>query len=168
MIFSVFQQNQVLGYSCSTLLWYWCFYPHRSRDALSPVCGIFYCILWLQGISLKGSLYRSIGQPNTMSLCLSACLVWSQYENVELLSQNIFNLLDISPVTADLQISNQSNQSNKNMNMHYIHVVVRLVVWDAGNNRVITSSSHSKQACCAGRRLQAQTLPDEASPVGQI
>ena len=21
--------------------WYWCYYPHRSRDALSPVCGIF-------------------------------------------------------------------------------------------------------------------------------
>ena len=21
--------------------WYWCYYPHRSRDALFPVCGIF-------------------------------------------------------------------------------------------------------------------------------
>ena len=21
---------------------YWCFYPHRSSDSLSPVCGIFY------------------------------------------------------------------------------------------------------------------------------
>ena len=29
------------GYSCSTLLWYWCYFLHRSRDALSPVCGIF-------------------------------------------------------------------------------------------------------------------------------
>ena len=26
----------------STLLWHWCYYPHRSRDALSPVCGIFF------------------------------------------------------------------------------------------------------------------------------
>ena len=25
----------------STLLWQRCYYPHRSRDALSPVCGIF-------------------------------------------------------------------------------------------------------------------------------
>ena len=25
----------------STLLWHRCYYPHRSRDALSPVCGIF-------------------------------------------------------------------------------------------------------------------------------
>ena len=41
MIFSVFQKNLVFGYSWSTLLWYWCYYPHRSRDALSPVCGIF-------------------------------------------------------------------------------------------------------------------------------
>ena len=24
--------------------WYWCYYPHRSRDALSPVCGIFLTI----------------------------------------------------------------------------------------------------------------------------
>ena len=28
-------------YSWSTLLWHLCYYPHRSRDALSPVCGIF-------------------------------------------------------------------------------------------------------------------------------
>ena len=41
MIFSVFQNNRVLGYSWSTLLWHRCYYPHRSRDALSPVCGIF-------------------------------------------------------------------------------------------------------------------------------
>ena len=41
MIFSVFQKNWVFGYSWSTLLWYPCYYPHRSRDALSPVCGIF-------------------------------------------------------------------------------------------------------------------------------
>ena len=30
--------------SWSTLLWYRCFYPHLSRDALSPVCGIFFCM----------------------------------------------------------------------------------------------------------------------------
>ena len=42
MIFSVFQTNLVFGYSVSTLLWYRCYYPHRSRDALSPVCGIFF------------------------------------------------------------------------------------------------------------------------------
>ena len=33
---------RVLGYSWSTLLWHRCYYPHRSRDALSPVCGIFF------------------------------------------------------------------------------------------------------------------------------
>ena len=41
MIFSSFQKNLFLGYSWSTLLWYRCYYPHRSRDPLSPVCGIF-------------------------------------------------------------------------------------------------------------------------------
>ena len=43
MIFYVFQKNRVLGYSWSTLLWYRCYYPHWSGDALSPVCWIF-CI----------------------------------------------------------------------------------------------------------------------------
>ena len=48
MIFYVFQKNWVFGYSWSTLLWYRCYYPHRSRDALSPVCGIFLvCFLTL-------------------------------------------------------------------------------------------------------------------------
>ena len=42
MIFSVFQKTLAFGYSWSTLLWYRCYYPHRSRDALSPVCGIFF------------------------------------------------------------------------------------------------------------------------------
>ena len=27
--------------------WYWCYYPLRSRDALSPVWGIFISISWL-------------------------------------------------------------------------------------------------------------------------
>ena len=40
MIISVFQKNRVLGYSWSTLLWHRCNYLYRSRDALSPVCGI--------------------------------------------------------------------------------------------------------------------------------
>ena len=35
------KKKQVFGYYWSTLLWYWCYYPHRSRDALSPVCKIF-------------------------------------------------------------------------------------------------------------------------------
>ena len=29
-------------YSWFTLLWHQCYYPHRSRDSMSPVCGIFF------------------------------------------------------------------------------------------------------------------------------
>ena len=47
MIFSVFQKNRVFEYSWSTLLWYRCYYPHRSRDALSPVCGIFLILVYI-------------------------------------------------------------------------------------------------------------------------
>ena len=40
MIFFRFSKNRVLVYSWSTLLWHWCDYPHRSRDAFSPICRI--------------------------------------------------------------------------------------------------------------------------------
>ena len=52
MIFSVFQKNWVFGYLWSTLLWYRCYYPHQSRDALSPVCRIFLSLSWLIYIDL--------------------------------------------------------------------------------------------------------------------
>ena len=39
IIFSVFQKNWVFGYS-----WYRCYYLHRSRDSLSPVCRIFFSL----------------------------------------------------------------------------------------------------------------------------
>ena len=42
IIFSVFKKKWVLGNSWTTLLWHWCYYTHRARDALSPVCGIFF------------------------------------------------------------------------------------------------------------------------------
>ena len=40
MIFTV-KKISFFWYSWSTLLWYWCYYPHWSRDAFSTVCGIF-------------------------------------------------------------------------------------------------------------------------------
>ena len=47
MIFSVFQKNRVFCYSWSTLVWHRCYYLHRWRDALSPVCGIFFFFFML-------------------------------------------------------------------------------------------------------------------------
>ena len=41
MIYLFLKKNWVFGYSWSTLLWYRCYYLHRSRDALSPIRGIF-------------------------------------------------------------------------------------------------------------------------------
>ena len=35
------KKKRVFRYSMYTLVWYWCYYPHRSRDALSHICGIF-------------------------------------------------------------------------------------------------------------------------------
>ena len=45
LFFSVVNFFLVLVYSWSTLLRYWCYYPHRSRDSMSPICGIFICSL---------------------------------------------------------------------------------------------------------------------------
>ena len=47
-----FSKKWVFGYSWSTLPWYKCYYPHRSRDALSPVCGIFFLFLSLSNLTL--------------------------------------------------------------------------------------------------------------------
>ena len=56
-----FQKNWVFGYFWSTLLWYRCFYPHRLRDALSPVSRIFFfkillrmCLGWWGLMGLSG------------------------------------------------------------------------------------------------------------------
>ena len=42
------KKKLVLGYSWFTLLWYRCYYPHRSMDALSPVCGIYSSFFYLE------------------------------------------------------------------------------------------------------------------------
>ena len=53
---SNFQENWVFGYSWSTLLWYRCYYPHRSRDALSPVCRMFPSLCLTVHLSLNPTL----------------------------------------------------------------------------------------------------------------
>ena len=69
MIFSVFQKILVFWYFWSTLLWYWCYYPHWSGDALSPLCGIFKAsALWAD------AFYKSICPSVRVSVCLSVCL----------------------------------------------------------------------------------------------
>ena len=49
---------RVLGYSWSTLLWHLCYYPHRSRDALSPVCGIFIDKVWWMALDALWRLHE--------------------------------------------------------------------------------------------------------------
>ena len=56
----------VLGYSWSTLLWHRCYYPHRSRDALSPVCGIFFV-----------HLTKNIGWSQPMWGVLESVVEWA-------------------------------------------------------------------------------------------
>ena len=40
----------ILGTS-TFLFWYWCYYPHQLRGALSSVCGIFFTLNWDSGKS---------------------------------------------------------------------------------------------------------------------
>ena len=66
------KKNWVFGYSRSTLLWYRCYYPHRSRDALSPVCGIFKAsALWAD--AFQKSICPSVCLFVRLSVCPSVC-----------------------------------------------------------------------------------------------
>ena len=65
-------------YSWSTLLWYRCYYPHRSRDSVSPVYGIFSKLifslyLWTWFVTF----YPFVHFCKTVKLCLSA--FWGSY-----------------------------------------------------------------------------------------
>ena len=43
----------------------WCYYPHRSRDSVSPVCGIFYP--WYRQIMKSNNITHSISQSVTIT-----------------------------------------------------------------------------------------------------
>ena len=63
IIFSVFIFFLVFVYSWSTLLWYRCYYAHRSRDSMSPICRIFFFfVLWSPPkrlvLAIKGPVTR--------------------------------------------------------------------------------------------------------------
>ena len=62
-----------LGYSWSTLLWHRCYYPHRSRDSVSPVCGIF-------------SLYFRLIKLSFILPCKSECqpIVQNSFQNFKM------------------------------------------------------------------------------------
>ena len=69
---------RVFGYSWSTLLWHRCYYPHRSRDALSPVCGIFLrslCMCFQYGFPClcQVLLGCKISHLNTVEHTLEVC-----------------------------------------------------------------------------------------------
>ena len=60
----------VFVYSWSTLLWYRCYYPHRSRDLMSPIWGIFfqqnryqYHFVGLSVIFYVNQLWRKVLYP---------------------------------------------------------------------------------------------------------
>ena len=46
----------------SGFFWYWCYHPHRSRDALSPACGIFKNCLRLS--LFKNFKWESVTPPS--------------------------------------------------------------------------------------------------------
>jgi hypothetical protein len=94
MIFSVFQKNRVLGYSWSTLIWHRCYYWHRSRDALSPVCGIFSssdswvlvqmrrCCQYLQSFLHPPVTFKSVAPPSDRAIkYLMRGAAWPEPDN---------------------------------------------------------------------------------------
>ena len=46
MFLSFLGFDDIFRFSKKSCFWYRCYYPHRSRESLSPVCGIFnFCFL---------------------------------------------------------------------------------------------------------------------------
>ena len=58
-------------YSWSTLLWHRCYYPHRSRDSMSPVCRIFneeiFFICWIYIICFLSGILKSSRESSKTS-----------------------------------------------------------------------------------------------------
>ena len=79
--FFLFKKNRVLGYSWSTLLWHRCYYPHRSRDALSPVCGIFiFHILWRETRALDVIIFKGTSICNSVfNILFFICFLFVLY-----------------------------------------------------------------------------------------
>ena len=81
MMFSVFPKKWVLGYSWSTLLWHQCYYLHRSRDALSPVCGIFHFIIKILSLAIfyeiPGTRVSLLADMNSSEISLPLFYQWA-------------------------------------------------------------------------------------------
>ena len=132
MIFGVFQKNWVLGYSWSTLLWYWCYSPHRSRDALSPVRGIFIfilanlilyfwcCVTWYllsqqerDNILRSHVLYISITPPYKSP--------YSHHVSIYTKRDNLYNPIDILYMAfLFMKIILVFFKNNQNLNFHWL------------------------------------------------
>ena len=80
----------------STLLWHRCYYPHRSRDALSPVCGIFSSPNQVQRwrLNISGSV-EHVGESLFLLMTISSLKLYyhvDQYGNPDM--SNIFRVLE--------------------------------------------------------------------------
>ena len=78
-LFATTSQNRM-----STLLCHRCYYPHRSRDALSPVCGIF---LWQLFSILTMSFFLAFF---AISFELVCCTESVQQKNDWLVTKRLF------------------------------------------------------------------------------
>ena len=99
------KKKWVFGYSWSTLLWYRCYYPHRSRDALSPVCRIF---LYIRASTYSFFTNDVIVIPLTSVSSKSSLIVllnWSQYLSHILIFWHFLTILKLK-IISNLTIGN--------------------------------------------------------------
>ena len=88
--FPFFQKIWAFGYSWSTLLWYWCYYLHRSRDDLSPICGIFYNLYSCHRYSHGKPLGKKMCHQRTVKckekktqFLAKHCMFWEEEKNLK-------------------------------------------------------------------------------------
>ena len=83
-------------------LWHRCYYPHRSRDALSPVCGIFK--------ECKPLLPSPRGPGHSVSGCTEATEDWPHHHHTR--DQVVTNILIICHISSEI-LEKCNNQISK-------------------------------------------------------
>ena len=94
--------------------WYWWYYPYRSRDSLSPVCGIFInqLVRGKKDISTKLDTYQEQTQHSSL-LTLAYSIKSKKFSaSLNIFNKNIFPKRDLFPDCIQFEILIKSETCN--------------------------------------------------------
>ena len=68
--------DKTLNSKFDTLLWHRCYYRHRSRDALSPICGIFFIFFTSVRVLDFQASFEPLPSFDFIDLCECYDVIW--------------------------------------------------------------------------------------------